>query len=104
MQESELALGKQRQKGVSFNFEFTSSYSPQMGEIILSGEVLYLGDIKQNEDIIKGWEKTKTVPKEIMAEVMDAILTKCNIEAIILSRDISLPPPIPLPKVKVRDK
>ncbi|MBI3034348.1 hypothetical protein HYY72_04255 [Candidatus Woesearchaeota archaeon] len=100
VEESDFPLGKQKQKGVTFQFEFTSKYEPDVGGLLFTGEILYLGDQKTNDEIIKGWQKSKTIPKEIMAEVIDTALTRCNIEALILSRDINLPPPVPLPKVK----
>ncbi len=100
VEESEFSLGKDRQKGITFLFEFTSKYEPDIGEILFTGELLYLGEPKTNEDILKGWKKGKNVPKEIMTEVVNTILTRCNIEALLLSRDVNLPPPVPLPKVK----
>ncbi len=100
IEESDFALGKDRQKGITFLFEFTSKYEPDIGEILFTGELLYLGEPKTNEEILKGWKKGKKVPKEIMTEVVNTILTRCNIEALLLSRDVNLPPPVPLPRVK----
>ncbi|MBI4438859.1 hypothetical protein HY640_02925 [Candidatus Woesearchaeota archaeon] len=100
VQESDFPLGKQKQKGLTFKFEFTSKYEPDIGELMLEGEILYLGDQKTHDEVIKSWKKSRNVPKPIMAEMMDTVLTRCNVEAIILSRDVNLPPPLPLPKVK----
>ncbi len=100
VQESDFPIGKQKQKGITFIFEFTSKYKPEIGELLFTGEVLYLGEPKANEEILKAWKKNKSMSKDIMAEVMDTVLIRCNIEALILSRDINLPPPVPLPKVK----
>jgi hypothetical protein len=36
-----------------------------------------------------------------MSAILNTVLTKCNIEALILSQEVNLPSPIPLPKVKV---
>ena len=41
----------------------------------------------------------KKIAKDIMSRVLNAVLAKCNIEALILSQEVNLPPPIPLPKV-----
>jgi hypothetical protein len=35
-----------------------------------------------------------------MENILNSILTKCNIQALILSQDVNLPSPIPLPKVR----
>ena len=48
---------------------------------------------------MKGWKKNKAIPKEAMTAVINTALTKCNIQALILSQQVNLPPPIPLPKV-----
>ncbi len=100
LKENDFSMGKQKQKGLSFIFEFTSKYEPDVGSLLFEGEVLYLGEAKQNEELLKEWKKSKTIPKDLMAEVIDTVLTRCNIEALILTRDINLPPPVPLPKVK----
>ncbi|MBI2133678.1 hypothetical protein HYU11_03275 [Candidatus Woesearchaeota archaeon] len=100
VKENDFSMGKQKQKGLSFIFEFTSKYEPDVGNLLFEGEVLYLGEPKDNDNLLKGWKKNKSLPKEIMAEIIDTVLSRCNIEALILSRDINLPPPVPLPKVK----
>ena len=94
------SFGKQKQKGVTFLFEFKSQYEPNVGNVSIEGELVFLGDAKLSEDLVKGWKANKKVPAEIMEEVMSNILNRCYVEAIVLSRDINLPPPIPLPSVK----
>ena len=103
VEEADLSLGKNKQSGLRFTFEFVSLYDPKVGEISLVGEVLYLMDDKQVKEVVKGWKKDKKIPKELTAAVLNTVLQKCNIQALMLSRDINLPPPIPLPKVNVAD-
>ena len=96
----DLELGKNKEKALRFSFKFESKYDPKIGNIELLGEIVYMGketDIKEAE---KQWKKEKKIPKEIVEEIMSNVLSKCNIEALIMSREIGLPPPIPLPKVK----
>jgi len=50
------------------------------------------------------WKDQKKVHKDVMTETLNVILDRCNIQALILARDINLPSPIPLPKVKVETK
>ena len=56
---------------------------------------------KKTKEILASWKKDKKVPKELMAGLLNTILTKCNIQALILSQEINLPAPIPLPKVQI---
>ena len=37
-----------------------------------------------------------------MAQVLNFVLAKCNIKALILSQDVNLPPQIPLPKLTTK--
>jgi hypothetical protein len=99
-----ISLGKDKQDALRFSFEFTSKYEPKLGNILLGGDVLFLTDAKKSKEIVDGWKKDKKVPKDIMAGILNTVLAKCNIQALILSQEVNLPPPIPLPKVKVGDK
>lgn len=101
VKEKDLIPGKNiDQKGLDFVFEFVSKYQPNLGEIKLNGSVLFVGSKKTVDDVMKSWKKDKKIPKEAMTAVLNTALTKCNIQALILSQQVNLPPPIPLPKVK----
>ena len=104
VEEKDLSLGNQKQKVLNFTFEFISKYDPDIGSIRLIGEVLFMDDSKSVKEILDGWKKDKRLPKETMTNVLNTILGKCNVEALILSERINLPPPIPLPKVQVGQK
>lgn len=99
IEETDLAFGKPDEKGLKFSFKFDSKYEPDIGKIQLEGEIIYIDEDKKLKEIVKEWKKNKNVSKDIMTEVLNSILLKCNIEALILSKEINLPPPIPLPKV-----
>ena len=102
VQEDSFSLGKEKQQNVlRFIFEFTSKYEPNVGNILFEGELLYLEDQKNVKEILTSWKKEKKIPKEIMAGLLNTILTKCNVQALILSQEVNLPPPIPMPKVQI---
>lgn len=100
--EDNLALGKDKQNILKFVFEFTANYEPSVGKILFEGEVLYLEEPKKVKEILSAWKKDKKVQKEIMGGILNTILTKCNIQALILSQEVNLPPPIPMPKVQMQ--
>ena len=100
--QKDLSLGGEKQSALRFVFEFISSYEPNVGKILLIGDVLYLGDAKKNKDILDQWKKEKKVAKEIMTSILNTVLSKCHIQALILSQEVNLPPPIPMPKVSVK--
>ena len=100
--EIDFSIGKQKQNALKFVFQFVSSYEPGLGKIQFEGEILYLGDDKKNKEILANWKEDKKVPKDIMANMLNTILVKCNVQALIISQDLNLPPPIPLPKVEAK--
>ncbi|MFH0978075.1 MAG: hypothetical protein V1837_02110 [Candidatus Woesearchaeota archaeon] len=97
---SELDFGSTKQPVLKFIFEFTSDYDPKVGHITLNGEVVYMENEKKVQDILKEWKKDKRISKDIMANIINNVLAKCNIQALIISKDVNLPPPIPLPKLQ----
>jgi len=102
--ETELNLGKQTQKGAIFKFEFSSEYEPKVASLILAGEVVYIDDEKQIKNILSEWKKGKKVEKDLMTSILNNVLNKCNIQALILSKDMNLPSPIPMPRVGVKQE
>jgi len=100
----DLALGKAKQQGLKFTFEFVTKYEPSFGEINLVGDILYMDQEKKIKEVTDSWKKNKSVPKDVMAQILNNILNKCNIQALILSQQINMPAPIPLPKVSVGEK
>ena len=98
VEETKLNLNPDK-KALKLDFEFTSTYEPNIGKIYLTGEVIYLIDKSKADDVIKNWKKNKKLEKDIMTNVLNNVLTKCNVKALVLSDYMNLPPPIPLPKV-----
>ncbi len=102
IKEDDFSLGKDKKQNVlRFIFEFTSKYEPNVGNILFEGELLYMEEPKKAKEIMADWKKDKKLPKDLMGGLLNTILTKCNVQALILSQQVNLPPPIPLPKVQI---
>jgi len=102
IKEDDFSLGKDKKQNVlRFIFEFTSKYEPNVGNILFEGELLYMEEPKKAKEILADWKKDKKLPKDLMGSLLNTILTKCNVQALILSQQVNLPPPIPLPKVQI---
>ena len=99
VEKTPLSFGANKQDGLRFVYEFKAEYSPNIGHILLTGDILFLGDEKQIKEVLESWKKKKQVPKDVIEIIINNVLSKCNIEALILSREINLPPPIPLPRL-----
>ncbi len=99
VQPAEFTIGKSKQNGVRFIFQFSSMYNPSVANIELTGEVLYLDEPKKVAEILKSWKKKEKLSKELLAEVLNTAMAKSNIEALILSKELNLPPPLQLPRI-----
>ncbi len=99
---SELTWGTGKQNVLRVSFEFRTLYEPKIADITLNGELLYYDKVEKIDELDKQWKKEKKLSKEVTGEILNHLLSKCNIEAMILSRETGLPPPIPLPKVQVK--
>lgn len=97
-------IGKTKQMGIDFGFEFKVQYLAESKETFasmsLEGDVLYVEEATKVKALVEDWKKNKNVDKEILTQVMNMAMAKCNIAAIMISREINMPPPIPLPKVR----
>jgi len=102
--EHTLNFGKEKQGGLKFTFEFTSKYEPAIGSILIEGEVIYMNEPSKVKQAIDEWKKSKKVSKEIMTEILNNVLDRTNIQALVLSKDMNMPPPVPLPKVQEQVK
>ena len=102
--DTDLSLGTEKQKAIKFVFEFTSKYEPELGKILLGGEVLFLDEAAKIKKITDDWKKDKRVEKELMTSILNTVLARCNIQALILSQEVNLPSPIPLPRVKSEEE
>ena len=101
IKKNDLAIGTSKQHGLKFMFEYKSQYDPNFAKIQLGGSVLFLTEDKNAKDILDRWEKERKINKEVAEQIINTILTKCNIQSIILSNTVNLPPPVPMPKVNV---
>jgi hypothetical protein len=89
------------QESLTIEFDFTAKYDPEIGRILVAGEVLIVDQPKAITEILDQWKKDKKLPDEVLAVVMNNLLTRCNVEAILLGREVGLPPTLNMPKVKV---
>jgi hypothetical protein len=104
VEKSNIDLGGANGKIAKFNFEFLSSYDPKIAEIKLNGELVYFDKAERIDAIEAGWKKDKLKGEHaLMAEVFNHIMGKCTLEALILEREMGLPPSVQLPKVAIQD-
>jgi hypothetical protein len=97
---SNVSLGNADEKVLDFNFEFKTNYSPEVGHILIAGNLLFLTKSEDAIRISKEWNKTKKLDQSVMRPVFNTVLARGNIQAMIISKDLNLPAPIQLPRMK----
>lgn len=102
VEQSDVVIGANKQSALKFHFEFTANYEPKIATMVLNGTLTFFETPEKSADIVKSWKKDKNVPKDVMSSVLNTILARSNVEAMVLSREVNLPPPIPLPKVNMK--
>lgn len=85
-------------KEASVDFRFTANYSG-LGIIRIEGNLVYEGDAPA---LVSQWSTQNNMPNDVATEIHTTIMNNCIPEAMVLARDIRLPPPIPMPKVNIR--
>jgi hypothetical protein len=95
---SHLSLVESAGDSLKVEFQFTTSYGA-LGVIKLEGT---LGlTVSDAAGAAAEYAKTRNLPPEVAQQVHGAILQACIPEAVGLAKGIRLPPPIPLPQVKI---
>jgi hypothetical protein len=102
-----ISLGNMRasdkQKAIVVDFSFSITYDP-IGLISIDGSIVDIEEEAKAKDFIDVWEKHKRVEKDLTTKVITVVLEKCTIKAMILSQDIGLPSPVPLPRIKINNE
>ncbi len=81
-------------------FRFTVTYGA-VASIRIEGRLIFTGDAKA---LVASWRDKKSMPNEIASEIHTAVMSACIPEAVMVARDLHLPPPIPIPQVKFDGK
>ena len=85
----------------NIEFQYTASYGP-IGMIKIEGSLVY-----ENSDakrITNEWINTRKMPDQVASSIHTAIMHSCVPEAVGIAKDLGLPPPIPLPQVRLGQK
>lgn len=85
----------------SVDFQYTASYGP-IGMIKLEGSLIF--EESNVKKISNEWRNTRKMPDQIASQIHTAIMHACVPEAVGIAKDLGLPPPIPLPQVRLGAK
>lgn len=84
---------------LKFSYTYSIFYEPGFAEITFQGTILVVPDKSEDlKKILKDW-KNKKLSEEIRIFLYNFIMTKCNLKALQLEEDFTLPAHLPLPKL-----
>jgi len=91
------------ENGLSVGFVFASNYEPNIGFIRIEGEIYVPANPEEANNALKEWESSenKHLPQEMAEIVHNSIISNCMMETAVISREIQLPPPFPIPHVQL---
>ena len=80
------------------DFQYTASYGP-IGLIKIEGTLQFFGD--NIVTLVREWNNNRKMPNDIASGIHTAIMHACVPQAVGIAKDLRLPPPIPLPQVRI---
>ena len=99
VEETQLGINGARQAyKVLFNFKTT--YAPNFATVELNGEVLILDSAEEVGKMLTQCKKEKKLEQTAARTILNSIMNRCSLEVILLSRELGLPSPIPMPSIK----
>ncbi|MGA1820632.1 MAG: hypothetical protein ACMUHU_06455 [Thermoplasmatota archaeon] len=82
------------------DFRFIATYSG-LGTVSVEGRITYTEGARE---LSEQWSETGNMPDKAAQEIHGAIMKTCMPVAVLLSREVQLPPPMPMPPVNIKGK
>lgn len=95
---AKFTVGTQTQQAVRVGFTFTADYSPEIANINLQGELLWVDAPEKVKETLELWSKEQKLPKDAMVPIYNTVLQRSLMQSFSLTKELSLPPPVKLPR------
>jgi hypothetical protein len=92
------------QKVLRFFYEHNIDYNPDQASISISGNLVYYAPLAEVDEVLKEWKKSKKMSAEVTRVVLNTVLLRCQIKALMISQDLGLPPHIRLPLINTKSE
>jgi len=93
LQKSNMGVGGDQQP-LTVDFTFKSNYKPDIANMELKGKLLFIEPQEEAKKTLENWEETNKLSNEKTKTVLNKIMDKCNLDILLLSRELSLPSPV----------
>ena len=91
-------LSKGEEEVLKLKFNFLIEYGSDFAKLDLGGQLIISVDKDEMKRFLKSW-KTKEIPENLRTPLFNFIMSKCNIKALELEDDLSLPYHVPMPRI-----
>ena len=81
-------------------FRFMATYTG-LGSVGIEGRITFSDGAKE---LYEKWTETGNMPDKAAQEIHAAIMKSCMPVAVLLSREVQLPPPMPMPPINIKGK
>ena len=103
-QEDVPLAGGAKQLVLRFFYDYIVEYAPNQAEIKMQGNLVYYEPKAELDEVMKEWKKSKKISPKVTRAVLNNVLMRCQIKALVLAQDVNLPPHIRLPLLTASKK
>ncbi len=93
---------KAKQDLIEIDFNYTISYNPDVGSIILEGKLVLAMESKELKDALKSWE-SKELSDDFKIPLFNLILRKSSVKAFEIEEELNLPLHMPLQRIQKKE-
>ena len=104
VKKAKVNIGNSKKGGAEFTFKFKVNYEPEMADLVLEGSLVYIGEEDKVKEVLKKWDDKKKITKDVFEEVYNYIFRKSNVQALMLTKEMGLPPHFKMPKVSIKEE
>ena len=102
--EQPLPTGLNKQVLLSFKFQYKVDYLPNIALTEIVGHIHFMTDKSSKDKILEDWSKHSKIEQSLSGHLVNYIFSKCGVMALSLSKQVGLPPHIPLPRIAIKTK
>ncbi len=88
---------------IKIKFEYELNYDKEIASLKFYGHLLVSLSLLESNEILNKWEEKK-IPEKFKSSIFNLIFKKCNLKALQFEEELNLPPHIPLPSFKIKEK
>ncbi len=90
-----VGMEKKQDESLEVPFVLSIAFNPSIAQMSLKGTAYVTGEKNETEKTLKDYEQKKPPPQIIIQSISNVVF----IEAVLISRILNIPPPVPLPQI-----